>query len=264
MMPISIPQDVINNIVDELKGDKRTLATSSLVSRSLREPCRKHLFARIELDSRRMRKVKGLYSILSYNPGIGLYVRHLHLVMHDASSGRELPSILQTLGQLRSLCWQVAQMEPLPWTTLDRFLKTTVMELLQSSTLVHIDISHVKDFPISLLARSSHLKELTLSDVFPPTFIYHEVKLESKPKQKAQLQSLVVSSTLSADHSLFGILTHVLSSIELSHLRHLRVGSIRQDKEIEECQRMMESAADSLEDLTLAMKFIGTLDVSVI
>lgn len=259
MAPILIPQDLINDIVDKLQSDKKTLANGSLVSRSFRDPCRKHLFAHLELDSRRVKRIKSFHWILALNPSLADNIRHLHLIIYEASNDQALPLVLQALNNLRSISWQVPQAEPLSWGVFRPSLKSAVTERLQSSGLVQLDISHVTGFPLSLLAACTDLKKLTLSDVFPPPFIYHEVELETKAKPKPRLQSLSVSSTLNADCSLAGVFTYLLTSVELSHLRQLSVGSLRKDDEILECQRLIESCADSLEELTIVAKFICTL-----
>ncbi|KAF9461435.1 hypothetical protein BDZ94DRAFT_1310581 [Collybia nuda] len=255
MTPTLIPQDIVNEIVEKIKSDKKALKKVSLISRSFCDPCRKHLFARLELDCRRVKRIKAFHRILTLNPDLAHNPRYLNLIIYEGSNDKVLPLILRALNNLRSISWQVPQAEPLSWTAFQPSLKTALIERLQAPGLSNIDISHVTGFPLSLFSVCTDLKKLTLTDIFSPTCIYHEVSLEENVRPKAWLQSLSISSTFNADHSFARVFTHLLTSVEISQLRQLHVGSVRRDDEILECQKVIEASAYSLKELTLIVKF---------
>lgn len=73
----SIPQEVIDNIIDELRGDNTTLKQCTMVSRSFHLPCRRNIFCIVKLDADI--KIIRLHHLLASTPRIAGDIRELEV-----------------------------------------------------------------------------------------------------------------------------------------------------------------------------------------
>jgi hypothetical protein len=102
MTPTSVPQDIIETIIDELRDDLRTLTTCALVSHTFRPQSQKHIFSRITLLIYRNRRIQQINDILSIHPELALYVRHLRISL-GRTPDHTLARTVRMLTQIRSL-----------------------------------------------------------------------------------------------------------------------------------------------------------------
>ena len=72
-----IPQEVIDNIIDELRGDNTTLKQCTMVSRSFHLPCRGNIFCIVKLDADI--EIIRLHHLLASTPRIAGDIRELEV-----------------------------------------------------------------------------------------------------------------------------------------------------------------------------------------
>jgi hypothetical protein len=266
---IFIPQDVINSVIDELKDDRRSLSTCSLAARSFLEPCQRYLFFQLDLDNSPKDGNRQLQDVLTDNPRIQSYIRHLRLrlislygtVRHEGV----LPEILQMLPQLRSFTLSHGITTGLlHFGSISHALKSSIFNLLQCDHLSRVKLGHLQEFPIYFLSRCPQLQELRLSDVNPFHIdMWFEPNPELVPSHaealpKNDLKSLTLDMECNPSWSFVHAQTfnHIRSTVNLSHLTRITIGHLSVNEEIEECRKILESSK-FLEELTV------TLDLSL-
>jgi hypothetical protein len=112
----TLPLELVENIINFLSSDPRTLRATSLVSRAWVPVCRSRLFRRIVLHwcHDGLRRSDSLYSLLTRSPDIAMYVRklsvHEGLISPERSQttfcfaqSSSLPKLLHLLPKLRLL-----------------------------------------------------------------------------------------------------------------------------------------------------------------
>ena len=78
-MPLSLPQEILNEIIAHLRGEERNLQSLSLTEKRFTEECRRHLFWSIHIDSE-----KKLYRWYDTIPPASGLSRYVHLLVIDA------------------------------------------------------------------------------------------------------------------------------------------------------------------------------------
>jgi len=81
ILPIAIPQEIVDCIIDELHGDDTSLKNCAMVSRSFHIPSRRSLFSTIYLSS--FKEVDQLHELLTSIPQITLDIHTLTVRLSD-------------------------------------------------------------------------------------------------------------------------------------------------------------------------------------
>jgi hypothetical protein len=170
-----IPEDIIDNIIDELTGDSDsdTLKRCATVSRSFLHPSRRNLFAAISFHTQG--QTERLHDLLESVPEISLYIHELSFPfykpkgVHDPQAwlrkDKTLASILRMLPRPRVLSWGKKRTK-LQWD--DDFsyaLQSALLDLFRSPNLADVTIINLKYLPLSVFSAFTHVKKLRLLDV---------------------------------------------------------------------------------------------------
>ena len=275
MSPV-IPFDIITVIIDIVGESKDTdlLKELALVSHSFLQICSKHLFATVELHDTVPRHYlaasnKGFVKLLKSRPDVVNYIRKLTYKMGNDSHYQSLqlppthpnyrsdddshllslipPNFLQTIPHLNSLTIASAG----DWKTLDSSLKSSLLHLMQRPTINHIELSFIRNFPLSSLTSSVNLHRLYISHLFdshhdgedgsfenihsemilrelhtsesslPTTKLLHAKTQDGRPAFNfTNLRRLSISFTLFEDE---WIIRHLLQNAKLLEKLHLSV-----------------------------------------
>ena len=189
MWPI-LPYDIISQIIDTIGEDKDTelLKELALVSHSFHHICCKHLFATVRLQDpvpfRRVAfKKESFVELLKSRPDVVKYIRKLTYEVScynddDFRLSHILPKFLRTISRLN--CLEISG-SSLQWNSLqmDSSLTSALLYLMHLPTINHIDLSQIRDFPLSILTPSVNLLRLDIRDVEP---LEKEIVMEKMPK----------------------------------------------------------------------------------
>ena len=170
MSPV-LPFDVIALIIDIVEENKDTklLKELALVSHSFHQICIQHLFANIELrdfdvhlhfESSKKRFVK----LLKSSPHLVKYFRKLTYEAGHNNNDHLLSPILSnflpTISRLNCLAIDASNFR---WDQLDSSLTSAFLHLMSLPTMNHIDLSYIKNFPLSSLTSSVNLLRLDMA-----------------------------------------------------------------------------------------------------
>ena len=198
MSPV-LPFDIIALIIDNVGENKDTnlLKELALVSHSFLQISSKHLFATVELHDanplcHQASSKKGFVKLLKSKPDVVKYIRNLTYKLGinnyyqspaNSSSVNDdhlLSPILRTIPRLNGLTIVCCSGLKLDWKTLDSSLTSAFLHLMHLPTINHIDLSFIKNFPLSNLTPSVNLLRLDMSYVDPleedssPEFVVQE------------------------------------------------------------------------------------------
>ena len=180
MSPV-LPFEIVALIIDIVGENKDTklLKELALVSHSFLEICNKHLFTTIALHDAipnwRASSKNGFVKLLKSRPDIVKYIRKLtynvsqnHLncfhttlpVDHDDRRlSPILPNFLQTIPQLNCLTINASKLD---WMSLDSALRSALLHLMHLPTITYIDLSFIKNFPLTSLTPCINLQRLDI------------------------------------------------------------------------------------------------------
>ena len=173
-MSPDLPFDIIALIIDIVGERKDTdlLKELSLVSHSFHQICSKHLFATIELHSaqanpRRASSKKGLVKLLKSRPEVVKYIQKLEYdVTHNDNDddllSPILSSVLPTFSRLDSLTIAYRK----EWDKMIPSLRSAFLYLMRLPTINHIDLSFIRNFPLSSLTQSVNLLRLDINYLY--------------------------------------------------------------------------------------------------
>lgn len=180
---MSLPQDLIDDIVDLVantvdgnEAPSPNLIACSLVSKSFRYRCTKHLFSSIRLSYLRHFDTKQESPLQQY-PTIAPYIEHLILTVspwiENLIQESSLPSVTEIVSPLQS--FTLIGISPIP-------------ELLLDWQVVSVALNKRRQISNPLL--SSHLTTLCLEDVrnVPPTLFSICINLTSITFENVELQ----------------------------------------------------------------------------
>lgn len=163
------PLEVIEQVIDALQDDSSSLKACSQTCLSLVPLCRKYLFRSIELTPRPWsspqlprlpRKIVLFGRLLDSNPGIADYVQNLAYQPENPDfEDDDVPRILERLHRVQSL--QVIGLDVVWDTLLPRF-REYLSNIIQSPSVTRLEISYVKNFPITTFIPCINLLHLTL------------------------------------------------------------------------------------------------------
>ena len=170
-MAKSIPQELIDKIIDQLHADHNTLKACSIVSHSFLSPCRKYLFFSIDLSRVALSQVHRLCYILKTQPGIGSLVRELYIYLGgdkicDWIVEDSLPNILEMTPHLQMMSLN-GRVRPsfkfMVWEYIPIHVRSAILNRLQSPNLTEVRIDTIGVFPSSILSSLSHIRRLRLT-----------------------------------------------------------------------------------------------------
>jgi hypothetical protein len=199
-MSPALPFDVIALIIDIVgeNNDTDLLKDLALVSHSFHQICCKHLFATVELKNGQYynegSSKTGFVKLLKSRPDVIKYIRKLTyksdllIVDDDHLVSPILFNFLPTISRLNSFTLKLMH---LYWDGLDSSLTSAFLHLMHLSTINHISLTYILNFPLSSLTPSVNLHRLDLfcvscrvssnpfdEDGYPKTVI----QLEMMPK----------------------------------------------------------------------------------
>jgi hypothetical protein len=162
---ISIPQDVIDSIVDMLHGDPDTLKNCAMTSHSFLIPSRKHLFYSVHLYS--VLLSQKLHHLLCIHPEISHCIKELCITQNDPTyswlvTDKALPCILDMLDHLQSLSLGMITSGLIMWSWFSRELHSALKSRFQSSSLLDLKIIQCCDVPVSMITSFINLRRLIL------------------------------------------------------------------------------------------------------
>ena len=167
MSPV-LPFDIYALIIDVVgeNKDTRLLKKLALVSHSFHQICIKHLFANVELHAY---SKKGFVTLLKSRPNIVDYILKLTYKVSGNNNGDDhllspiLSNFLPTTSRLNCLSINAVGQD---WNTLDSSLTSAFLHLISLPTINHIDLSFIRNFPLSSLTLSVNLLRLDMSLCF--------------------------------------------------------------------------------------------------
>lgn len=172
-MATTLPYDIVGRIIDILaaEGDLTPIKNASLTSSSVLHLCRRHIFHTVSSYSSSIHGSlnKPLIEILVNNPDIVQYIRELNYYESHVDSElfrlapllRKFFNLLQTISLLECLRFRFVYSD-VNWTEIDPLLRSTLLHLIHLPTLTHLDISHVRNIPISAFAPCINLEQLDI------------------------------------------------------------------------------------------------------
>ena len=171
MSPV-LPFDITVLIIDIAHENKDTnlLKELALVSHSFLQICSNHLFATVELhDAVPIRDIasskKAFVKLLKSRPDVVKYIRKLTYKVSRRKDDDDhllspiLPNFLPTFSRLNCLTISGSRRD---WNTLDSSLISAFLHLMRLPTINHIDLSFIKNFPLSSLTSSVNLLRLDI------------------------------------------------------------------------------------------------------
>ena len=192
MFPV-LPLDIIALIIDTVEETKDTnlLKELALVSHSFLQLCSKHLFATVELHNafpshHLASSKKGFAKLLKSRPDVVKHIRKLtYILSHNINDDRLLlPILLNFLPTYSRLnCLTIISDHLQNWNILDSSLVSTFLRLMHLPTVNHIDLSYIKNFPLSSLTPSVNLHRLDIYSMWlEEVGGSPEIELEMMPK----------------------------------------------------------------------------------
>ncbi|RDB30452.1 hypothetical protein Hypma_007103 [Hypsizygus marmoreus] len=167
-----LPQEILENIIDELHTDQETLKICAIVSRSLSQRSRRHLFFNVRIvDATLSHRI---HDVLISNTFLSECIHELEIsndygwIVNDFY----LPVTLGLVTSPQTLT--INTVNYLPWTTIPQLTRDAFLHILRLPSLINISISRVLDIPLNLFTPKKHLKSLRLhfvSFVDTPDFL---------------------------------------------------------------------------------------------
>ncbi|KAK0243817.1 hypothetical protein EDD85DRAFT_175729 [Armillaria nabsnona] len=226
--PISLPNEIIDAIVDENQDDNAALRACSLINHSWTYSSQRHIFSRVNFNNKRtnnfgqrhcQRPLEQFYTLICAHPSITTFVKAVDV--SPLLDARLLARTLEKLTKLESISIDLCGFH---WDELSLYLRDTLVATLRSLRITNLELHegqflHCEDF-LALLGGSSHLKRLTLVGVSCGNFSDSQLRAENANGLGLQLESLAISLY---DHSYFPLLKLLQSSVNLSSLDRLSV-----------------------------------------
>ena len=213
-MSITLPFDIIAQIIDTVgeNEDTNLLKELALVSQRFHQTCSKHLFATVKLhdaDPEGASK-KGFVKLLQSRPEIVMYIRKLTYIMgytydptdikNDDLLSPILPNFLLTIPHLNSLTINALGMN---WNEINISLTSAFLHLMHLPTINHIDLSYIRNFPLSKFTPSVNLHRLDICKLSCTDSLEEDIVVQSEMTPKicefhAEDSSLVTTKLLHA------------------------------------------------------------------
>ncbi|GLB43064.1 hypothetical protein LshimejAT787_1205130 [Lyophyllum shimeji] len=249
-----LPQEIVDEILDHLTGNTRTLRACSVVSPSFRGASQRKLFHAIVLDIRDSAKVLRLYDALFSNSILASFIRSVSLLLGESNDGGPACDILRMLTRVQRLhlinqdvvynlgLWQNIP-ESLQTCLLDVFSRTTCQTLILGEVL----------FPLKHLQELTHLRHLQLHYVHSITYNDDDgLRTAPDPPAKRPLESLTLCTSPAARRLLEALCaTPERPSLSLSYLRSCTFEAVQQSTD--EVQTILDLANEHLQTAYVGM-----------
>ncbi|KAF8162614.1 hypothetical protein B0H34DRAFT_286278 [Crassisporium funariophilum] len=262
---IHLPLEVTELIIDEVANanDKETLRSFALVSRSFVFQCQRRLFHTIDLGDRCIpgqEYYRRLLRVLSRRPGFCDHVRDLRLVDtyvwdHQKNwkwlvTEDSVCDVLDLLPNIRSFSLKFNTGKP-TWSMFKPCIRHSLSQLTKRPMLRSYSLSHIIDFPSSLLVTFSGVKHLELNDVAVDglnSAASFDFVIALASVHRPSLESLILRAP---SLEMVRQLCKVLSIYPVPTLKTLLVSLVdEQDRELmTELWTLLQWAADSLTHL---------------
>ena len=168
-----LPFDIITLIIDIVgeNQDKNLLKELALVSHYFLQICSKHLFATVELHAS---SKKGFVKLVKSRPDVVKYIRNLTYKVNSHNNDDDhllspiLSNFLPSISRLKRLTITVLPINISPaspfvdWNTLDSSLTSAFLHLMHLPTINNINLSFIKNVPLSVLTSSVNLLRLAI------------------------------------------------------------------------------------------------------
>ncbi|GLB42624.1 hypothetical protein LshimejAT787_1200730 [Lyophyllum shimeji] len=243
----TLPQELINSIVESLPRDFDTLRACSVVSRSFRDPSQRLIFREANLlvpsgpdaghDEEEPPK-QSLYETLASSARLSSYVSDfvLRIANPSTSTAYSAPSPLQ-----------------LDWETLQSELKSDILHLLRSPTLKRLELDQIRGFPLPAFRHCPQLLHLRMKSNNKRAVAFDTTSEPLPPSDsctsQGSLKVLEVTSPVISQH-LQVALAAPSSRLSLSSL--LRYETLISSEEgIHHCGAILQLSAASLEEFVV-------------
>ncbi|KAG6907063.1 hypothetical protein DXG01_010709 [Tephrocybe rancida] len=159
----TLPQELIDVVLNFVGDDDRTLRACSLVSSSFRTTSQKHLFHSVDiyLDRAHGAANARLHFLLHSNPRFRVYIQTVAIGIYGGHGDGTVAEILGMLPRVRSLSLHNAGIRPTRWLSLSETFRSPLLRMMQSSILVDLSLEYV-DIPFIHLRCLPQLKHLSM------------------------------------------------------------------------------------------------------
>ncbi|KAK0228015.1 hypothetical protein IW262DRAFT_573508 [Armillaria fumosa] len=275
-----LPQEIIDQITDELQEDFSTLKACALVSRPWKESSQRHIFSDIFFEAPpeplplEMSPCHTFHRLLITSPHLGRHVRHLEICDEGRTSDSTRRWLLASVKILMSVISLLTCLSSVDisfsglWWEDVLSIKSVLVAIFQLESLRSIAL---EDFQVRLnelfsLFRSRSICDLSISaievlpDSFPPlprfSMPLHELTLSLQHMQHAQdFMEWLISPTSVVDLSVSKKLSlSVANSDEANAAQVLLENPILQKPDILEIQTLNCSTLSSVSQLNRLLK----------
>ncbi|KAF6759517.1 hypothetical protein DFP72DRAFT_1100979 [Ephemerocybe angulata] len=197
----TLPQELIDYIVDHASDDKETQKRLSLVNHSWSHQTRRNLFQTVSFELGGQSCAR-LNEVLQANPSLYQHIQTVR-IGHDYRNNLGSPSILGVIDPKKlvdvlhiSLCGTRSELD---WGDLPPNLRSALYDLLAKPDLITLALTNIWDIDVSkFIGQSRCLKKLVLHDVWQ-TFSPNPSTLSGRPpaarvadEEQCSLRSLSV------------------------------------------------------------------------
>ncbi|KAJ7438911.1 hypothetical protein B0H11DRAFT_572167 [Mycena galericulata] len=237
LAPAQLPPELIQLTLEHLRYQRATLRCAALVSKQWLPICRTYLFEHICLSAptadRPRTTCSDLYAVLLESPHIALYIRHLTILAGGIEGNQRprrmwiasdvtLPALLDIFSRSESARIQALHMRlsSEDWRSLPVSLEASIISLINSPSMLDIDITGFQELSPAILAHSRNLRRVKFSETrFVPATNGIEIAAETGA-WSAQCESLTLLDTISVPD----MLAWASSKPSFRGLRELRLG----------------------------------------
>ncbi|KAF8069837.1 hypothetical protein FPV67DRAFT_1779368 [Lyophyllum atratum] len=270
-----IPQELVNKILEELDSleaaDRNTLRACCIVSSSFHDHAQERLYRSLSMTLSSSPALKAtadaLINVLTSSHRLRSFVESLAIRFQGGQSSYPYFDITLKLPRLSHLTLsnEKESRDRVSWLVLRAGLRSSLSELLRSSSLRVLSISHICFIPALLISSCAHLRELHLWDIIflksdqDGNAPWNTPCTPSISPTQTYLESLSLRIT-ARPRLLCDTLTHPASSLSITRLRRLTI-EIWDNEDFTGCQELLELTGPSLEAFTLKFiqQFLGDL-----
>ncbi|TFK70001.1 hypothetical protein BDN72DRAFT_839619 [Pluteus cervinus] len=270
-MMSTIPQEVVDHIIDYFHDDRKTLVSTSYVCPSWHASSRAHLFYRIDLTvpdplygdyddghfvtpPSPLKKYQRLYGLLVHDRGIANAVKELTISNAHQLGPSAWASVEPTLALIlcKLHCVRVIRLSEVYFNHLKPDFQNALSQVCSSSTVSLLDISNCNSLTWStfddITGAPNGLRSLRMAFVRAQNASLGFVK-EEPPLFLVKPQSLTIESSLDP---VITWLMHPYSTVSLSDLRELRLTHLENIPNLNDLvYGLLDVAGGSLEYLEL-------------
>ncbi|KAJ7736598.1 hypothetical protein DFH07DRAFT_966834 [Mycena maculata] len=266
------PPELIQLILEFLRHDLGTLKRTSLVCTQWLPISRTYLFDHIYLSAprpaprRRRTDCSALYEVLSEAPHIALYIRHVTILsgavrrpsirtisseLRWITSDETLPALLDIFaksdaGRVQSLHIRLSGES---WDELPVPLRTSIRSLINSPSLLDVDLTGFDVIDWTIFERSPNLRRVKLSEIFNAGPASQRRNADLVPKAgswPARCESLTVLDT----GHVASVISWVIDTPSFGSLRELRLG-FHPSQDVPHVEALLRHISGTLESLHL-------------